>query len=86
MDVPTITEFYATWCVPCKAQDIELKRLEAFRPGLLVRRLNIEQHPDLVQKYEIKTVPFVMYQEPGKAPLGMPGLTSAEQLITKFGL
>jgi len=31
-------------------------------------------------------VPFVMYQEPGKAPLGLPGLTSAEQLITKFGL
>lgn len=86
MGTPTITEFYATWCIPCKAQDAELKRLEAFRPGIKIVKLDIEQHPDLVAKYEIRTVPFVMCEKPGEAPLGLPGLSTAEQIIMKFGI
>jgi len=86
MDAPTITEFYATWCVPCKTQDVELKRLEALKPGIRIVKLDIAEHPEMVQKYMIQTVPFVMCEQPGKPPMGLPGLSTAEQIITKFGL
>ncbi len=50
-----ILDFYAEWCQPCKALS---KTLEAFEN---VEKVNIEENDDLVTKYNIRTVPTLIF-------------------------
>jgi thioredoxin 1 len=82
----TLIEFWATWCQPCKVQHTELDRLAELRKEVKVLRYDIAKHPDLVAKYNVKTVPYIIYEEDGKSPLDAAGLHTAEKLIKRFGL
>lgn len=84
---PTIIDFYADWCQPCKAISKELERLKTLRPALNVVKVNVDNHPDVVTKYDIKSIPFVLFYEGvGTAPKQLNGFVKAEEMIRRFGL
>lgn len=82
----TVIEFWATWCQPCKVQHKELDRLAELRKDVEVLRYDIAKHPDLVAKYGVKTVPYIIYEQEGNPPLDAAGLHTAEKLMKRFGL
>jgi thioredoxin-like negative regulator of GroEL len=84
---PTILDFYADWCQPCKAISKELERLKALQPRVNIVKINVDNHQSLVQSYEIKSIPFVLYYEAaGTAPKQLTGFVKAEEMIRRFGL
>ena len=48
-----ILKFYAVWCGPCKVLN---KQLESFK-DYPIESVNIDENPDLVEKYGIISVP-----------------------------
>ncbi len=54
-----LLDFSADWCGPCRAMDPTIQALVA--KGYPVQKINIDQHPELKQKYGVSNIPcFVM--------------------------
>jgi len=76
-----LLDFYADWCGPCRAMNPVLEQLA--RRGYPIRKVNIDQHPDIAARFGVRAVPcFVMLvdgREVGRE-VGQVSLARLEQL------
>jgi thioredoxin 1 len=56
---PTIVDFWAPWCKPCKAIEPHLEAIAAER-GVRLVRLNIDEHLAVPSRYGVLSLPTVM--------------------------
>jgi thioredoxin 1 len=86
--VPTIVDFWAPWCGPCKAIAPELEKLQAAYEGKLrVVKHNVDENPLTARTLEIKSIPtIIFYPGKGQAPLSIVGATTAKDMIKRFRL
>jgi thioredoxin 1 len=58
---PTLVDFYAEWCAPCKMMSPALDELADTMNGTLnVAKVDIEKNPDLAVRYSIGSLPTLM--------------------------
>jgi thioredoxin 1 len=62
---PTIVDFWAPWCKPCKAIEPHLEAIAAER-GVALVRLNIDEHLAVPGRYGVLSLPTVMLFEGGE--------------------
>ena len=75
-------DFYADWCGPCQSMAPTVESLA--RAGYAVRRINIDQQPDLARQYDVSAIPcFVVVQE-GREIDRVTGMTTIERLKVKL--
>ncbi|AXI24836.1 thiol reductase thioredoxin [Methanofervidicoccus sp. A16] len=55
--------FYADWCKYCKALEPTLNQLE--KEGIEIIRINVDEHPELAQKFGVRGLPTVIYIKNG---------------------
>lgn len=61
-DMPTIVDFYASWCGPCKMLAPVLEKIKIrYADSLKVEKIDIDKYPDIASKYEIMSVPTLMF-------------------------
>ena len=53
--------FQADWCQPC--HDYEVTLIEAEKRGIVVERIDIDEHPELMEKYNIRVIPTTLVME-----------------------
>jgi thioredoxin 1 len=70
-------KFYAEWCAPCKVVNNELKDLD-------IQSYDIEQEPELVRKYQVKTVPTIVFIKDGELVDRLTGVVTKDKYLTKL--
>lgn len=64
---PVLVDFSATWCPPCKMLHPVIERIALEYDGRLdVYGVDIDQSPDLGQKFGISGVPTMIFFKDGK--------------------
>ena len=65
--VPTIVDFWAPWCGPCRVVAPTLEKLAKEYAGkLLVAKVNTDENPEWAQKYGVQGIPTMLFVARGK--------------------
>ena len=74
-----IVDFWAEWCGPCRMVSPELDKLSE-KHGVAIGKLNVDENPDIAQKYGIMSIPAMYSFRSGEVTRKMVGAASADKL------
>jgi thioredoxin 1 len=81
MTRPILYDFFATWCGPCRIQTPILEELKKkMGDSLEIKKVDVDQHMDLAEKYGIRVVPTLIIEKDGNVVQMMEGVTDAATL------
>lgn len=79
---PVLVDFYADWCTPCKMMSPIIEEVSnEFKDKIIVLKINIDECPDIAQKYSVMSIPTIILFKNGEATKTSVGVTSKEKLV-----
>ena len=74
-------DFFATWCGPCRMQTPILEELaKKMGDKVEIKKIDVDQHMDLAEKYGIRVVPTLVIEKDGMVVKSMEGVTDLSTL------
>ena len=82
---PTLVDFFATWCGPCKMQAPILEQVKSkFGDAVNVIKIDVDRNPELSARYRVQSIPTLFLFKEGEAVWRGNGLHQAAQLEEKL--
>ncbi len=82
---PTLVDFFATWCGPCKMQSPILEQVKnTLGDTVNIIKIDVDRNPELAERYTIKSVPTLIVFKQGEALWRGYGVHQADQLEAKL--
>ena len=64
---PVLVDFFADWCGPCQMVAPLVEQLAAETESVGVVKVNIDEEPELAQRYKVTSIPTFMLFKNGEA-------------------
>ena len=77
----TLVDFYADWCGPCKMMAPAIEKLSEENTNVKFGKVNVDENPDLAEKYNIMSIPTIMIFKAGKDVKSFVGVTPKEEIL-----
>ena len=66
-NLPTLVDFWAEWCGPCKQIGPILEEISDEKKDVIhIYKINIDTNPEIPQKYGVRGIPTLMFFNEGK--------------------
>lgn len=81
-----LIDFYADWCMPCKAlaPTIESLKEQYKNTDVIIEKVNIDDNPDLAQKYNVRSIPTLVFVNEDSEVFRMTGNQPKATLVKKI--
>ena len=76
-DIPTVVDFWAEWCGPCKQIGPVLEEIsDEMKDQVVIAKHNIDLEPNIPTKYGIKGIPTMLLFKSGELKATKVGATT----------
>ena len=80
-EIPTLVDFYASWCGPCKTMAPILDELKKNKGNALrILKLDVDKNRFLAEQLSIRGVPTLIYYKSGKQVWRKSGVIPLSEL------
>ena len=80
---PTVVDFWAEWCGPCKQIGPVLEEIsDEMKDQIVIAKHNIDQEPNTPTKYGIKGIPTMLLFKGGELKATKVGATTKSNIIS----
>ncbi len=84
--VPTLVDFWAPWCPPCRQLMPTIERIASASDGSYnVVKVNVDDEPELATRYGIQSLPTVVLFRDGEPVSRLIGLQPESRILELLG-
>ena len=81
---PALLDFYADWCGPCRMVAPIIEEIAREHPEYVVGKINVDENPELAQKYGVFSIPTLAVVKDGRIAGRMTGAKPKEKILELF--